>query len=629
MTNCRKDPCLTGFTKLLAGVILAINYMGFAAQAETESLTEQQYLLVAKTLCITPNSTPEQLTNYQQTTDDIIVRELNIGTEINFTDQKNNLKFEIRTPAGRPPGYVLTANKKDGDNNKPTLRLVLSDNCELTRASRIIYENNSPLYAETLDPNLLPLNKEWINPPVPVDAGKTTGLKVALVDSGVNYTLPKIAKSLAVDKDGKLIGYDFWENDSTPYDAHPARSAFSIQRHGTRTASILLREAPDIALVPYRYPRPDMSRMQQLVEHAASHSIRIIGMPLGGNRYGEWKAFSEAASAHPEILFIASAGNNGRDIDINPVYPAGLDLTNLLVVTSSNDYVHPADRTNFGRISVDYLLPAEQLPALDYDGTETLVSGSSYAVSRLTALAARLLGTDPQMPVSELKALIKDYSVKANTGRHVAIGYLGDPLADTANIVSNADPDFAKKLRGRPSTTMNLFAVNVVSLDSRWTAERIERSLTQLNTIFAQCDIYASSSNVVRISAAEHVTDLSTGAALTLHNHLKQTFSDNAATIYFSNDTAMQEKYDAEAFGEANTRDRHWMKNSVWVTEATRDSGNALAHELFHVMINSGKHSEEKYNLMQDRTDLKNVELTTEQCQLAVATASEHGLLKK
>ena len=88
-----------------------------------------------------------------------------------------------------------------------------------------------------------------------------------------------------------LIGYDFWDMDDLPYDAHPVDSGFFVQRHGTRTASILLREAPAIELVPYRYPRPDMSRMHALIEHADANGVSILGMPLGSNRPEDWGAF--------------------------------------------------------------------------------------------------------------------------------------------------------------------------------------------------------------------------------------------------------------------------------------------------------------------------------------------------
>ena len=85
------------------------------------------------------------------------------------------------------------------------------------------------------------------------------------------------------------------------------------------------------------------------------------------------------------MLFVVSAGNDGVDIDRSPVYPAALDLDNLLVATSADDFLRPAARVNWGPESVDYLLPAEQVPVLDLDGAETLASGSSYAVPRTAA----------------------------------------------------------------------------------------------------------------------------------------------------------------------------------------------------------------------------------------------------
>ena len=228
--------------------------------------------------------------------------------------------------------------------------------------------------------------------------------------------------------------------DAQPFDAHPAQSPFMVQRHGTRTASIVIDEAPGIAIVPYRYPRPDMTRMTDLIEHAATNQVRIIGMPLGGNRFSDWGSFQKAAEAHPEILFIASAGNNGRDIDQRGVYPASLEIDNMLVVTSADDFATPAERTNYGRIAVDYMLPAERIDALDYNGDTVAVSGSSYAVSRLVALAARILNRTPALSTDALKKAVQRYSVKANTSRYVSTGFLGDPLATPANLKTNPQP---------------------------------------------------------------------------------------------------------------------------------------------------------------------------------------------
>ena len=189
------------------------------------------------------------------------------------------------------------------------------------------------------------------DPPLPAYHALKTGeiqvVRVALVDSGVNYELDAINRRLARRADGSLIGYDFWDMDELPYDANPDGRG-NVQRHGTRTASVLLREAPFVELVPYRYPRPDMQRMRHLIMHAAEHEVRIVGLPLGGNLQEEWAAFEAAAREHPGMLFIVSAGNNGRDIDRIPVYPAALDLPNTLVVTSADDFGLLAQGSNWG-----------------------------------------------------------------------------------------------------------------------------------------------------------------------------------------------------------------------------------------------------------------------------------------
>ena len=112
---------------------------------------------------------------------------------------------------------------------------------------------------EMLGPDLAPTGaRELLNPAAPTGVDPV-GVTVALVDSGVNYLLPTIAAGLARHGDGTLLGYDYWDMDDRPFDANPARSPFFPQRHGTRVASVILAEAPAVRLIPYRYPRPDLS----------------------------------------------------------------------------------------------------------------------------------------------------------------------------------------------------------------------------------------------------------------------------------------------------------------------------------------------------------------------------------
>jgi len=51
---------------------------------------------------------------------------------------------------------------------------------------------------------------------------------------------------------------------------------------------------------------------------------------------------------HGDMLFIVSAGDDGLDIDAEPLYPAAFGLPNMIVVTSSDDFGRLAEGANRG-----------------------------------------------------------------------------------------------------------------------------------------------------------------------------------------------------------------------------------------------------------------------------------------
>ena len=473
------------------------------------------------------------------------------------------------------------------------------------------------------------------NPVVPELSPGTARVRAALVDSGINYLLPEIADGLARDSDGKLIAYDFWDMDDRPFDSHPV-SHGRVVRHGTRTASLFMREAPNAALVAYRYPRPDMTRMRQLIQHAVDNDVRVIGLPLGSNRSDLWTVFAEAARENPDLLFIASAGNNGRDIDQEPVYPAALDLDNLLVVTSADDFVRPADGVNWGRNSVDYLVPAEDQRVIEFDGSSGKASGSSYAVPRVLALAARLVEAHPDFTADDILQWIRRRFADGTAPRQIGSGYLADPQIGIEQL-----PLVVKKRKYAPTmvggdsteTTAGLVdtltvPVELIVLNSAYDDQRISTMLDQASGILQQCAINMPSVDIFDAEVAPYQQDLSTGPAKTVMQSLRSSGPDRKLTIVLAHDTRMQLAFDAEAFGRANTRNRPWLTDSVWLTAALRDEGIALAHEMFHVLANSGEHATMDGNLMLARTTGDNVRLTDVQCRAARSAAQRHGLVR-
>jgi hypothetical protein len=291
---------------------------------------------------------------------------------------------------------------------RPQLAALGNEGCFVTSARRLVYGADGHAVAvELLDAGLAPTgSRELLDADVP--AGRDPGgVTVAQVDTGVNYLLPAIGDRLARDTAGSPLGYDYWEMDPRPFDRHPIVSPFFPERHGTKTASVLLREAPQVRLIPYRYPRPDMSRFAALIDDAAAKGAAILTLSLGSDDREEWQAFAAAAKRHPTMLIVVSAGNDGRDLDRAPVYPAALELANKITVTAADPATgRPARDANWGSRTVDLAVAAENIRVIDFDGEEERVSGSSYAAPRVAALAARLLLAHPLWHAAELEAAI-------------------------------------------------------------------------------------------------------------------------------------------------------------------------------------------------------------------------------
>ena len=126
-------------------------------------------------------------------------------------------------------------------------------------------------------------------------------------------------------------------------------------------------------------------------------------------------------------------------------------------------------------------------------------------------------------------------------------------------------------------------------------------------------------------TAEDYLRDLSTGSARTLlrsRRHARQ------VRVVFARDTRMHAAFDGEAFGLGNTRMRPWLTPSVWLMLGVDDPGVALAHELYHVIANSGEHIEGIANLMQGRTRPESQQLTPAQCRLAQVNGVANRLLQ-
>ena len=313
------------------------------------------------------------------------------------------------------------------ENEEPLLLVNVDKKCNIMVSRLIQRDITGKIFSiDNLSSDLSKVkSSEYFNPPLKKQK-PFKGIKVAIVDTGVNYNLDFIADKISRIDESNLTGYDFEDDDSLPYDIDTGRSVFFPMHHGTSVSSIILREAPMSELVVYRFPRSEMCKFENLIEHISVNKIKIVNLSMGSVNKDDWQCFYKAAKSNKNILFFVSAGNDGKNIDFEKIYPASFDLENIIVVTSSDISGNLAQGSNFGSVSVDFLIPGEQIPVIDHRGVKTNASGSSFAVPRAVAMAIRILSNNTNANILDIKSKLISRAIRSN--EKVKYGWIPDPL---------------------------------------------------------------------------------------------------------------------------------------------------------------------------------------------------------
>jgi hypothetical protein len=162
--------------------------------------------------------------------------------------------------------------------------------------------------------------------------------------------------------------------------------------------------------------------------------------------------------------------------------------------------------------------------------------------------------------------------------------------------------------------------------DTSWQPERIVSAVREAAAILAQCRIRLERAELYGLAGGEpRFRYLSTPAGRALVRRMQPA----KPAVFFVRDTRHQPVYDAEAFGRGNTATRPELAGTVWITAYIRDLPIALAHELAHVLMDSGAHSQEPGNLMREDTAPANTALTAAQCERMTGRGTENGWLQR
>ena len=174
------------------------------------------------------------------------------------------------------------------------------------------------------------------------------------------------------------------------------------------------------------------------------------------------------------------------------------------------------------------------------------------------------------------------------------------------------------------NATHQLTLTLVYFTGSDWPRDAMVGAARNVAEILEQCGMLLRQVELVRVDAPQRYHYLNTRVS----RELAGTLQLAKPTVYFVTDTRHQPAFDAEAIGRGNSETRPELADSVWVTRATRDVGVALAHELVHVLTDSGEHVELPDNLMREETTPENTRLTNAQCAQVCDVGAKNGLLR-
>lgn len=308
-----------------------------------------------------------------------------------------------------------------------------------------------------------------IDAPQAWDIATGTDIVVGVIDTGVDYNHVELVNNMwintaedinhdgrftsadrnGLDEDGNgyiddVVGWDFYNNDSDPYDDH---------YHGTHVAgTIAARGNNGIGVVGVCWQARIMalkflsgsgsgttSGAISAINYAVLMHAKLTSNSWGGGAYSQAlkDAIDNAAAAGQ--LFVAAAGNNGTDNDSTPNYPSNYDCSNVIAVAATDNQDLIAYFSCYGRNTVDVGAPGVNIYSTSPGNSYRTLNGTSMATPHVSGLASLIWSKIPGMSYLDVKRLIfstvdpvSSLTGKVKTGGRInaytALFQMGAPL---------------------------------------------------------------------------------------------------------------------------------------------------------------------------------------------------------
>ena len=295
-------------------------------------------------------------------------------------------------------------------------------------------------------------------------AGATgAGVKVAVVDSGIQLDHPDLAGRLAtnpaesgagketngVDDDGNGLvddwrGWDFIQDDNEPDDVrghgtHVAGTIAAVNGNGAGITGV----AYDAQVINLRALGNDgtgpWSGIAEAFDLAGDMDARIVNASLGG--VGSIPAITQVFNSHPDTLFVVSAGNDEVNLETGTdYYPCEAPAANVICIGASDNSDALADFSNYGTTAVDVFAPGVSVVSTHLSSGYVYMNGTSMASPNVSGVAALLLARNPALTTAQLKQTLMS-TVDAKPGLLSITGGRVNAADALASVTADRDGD--------------------------------------------------------------------------------------------------------------------------------------------------------------------------------------------
>lgn len=343
-----------------------------------------------------------------------------------------------------------------------------------------------PLYGELWGLKNTGQSIDWVTGTAGIDIKaegawlKTQGspnVVIAVIDSGtdINHSDLKnqiwknpgetAGDGIDNDKNGYIDdvnGWDFLNNDKTvfdEYDGDEHGTHVSGTIAGTANSTGVIGVAPKVKIMPLKFIGPNGGSASDAIlaiNYAKAKGVKISNNSWGGSQYSQ--ALYDAIKGS-NSLFVAAAGNESQDIDAEPSYPAGYNLSNILSVAAIDNKGNVAYFSNYGAKNVDIAAPGVSIKSTvpkdwwedDYTYAYKYMNGTSMAAPHATGVAALLQSANS----SASPTVIKDSIMKTVTKLSSLTGVVGTGGLLNAQAAVNTQTDNDIPGKTFPGTTVS------------------------------------------------------------------------------------------------------------------------------------------------------------------------------